>query len=331
MTEQQLKDIQLLESWCRNVLQDQSLQVIPLTGDASFRRYYRVATEQDSYIAMVAPLSDNLDQFIHIAQHLQAQGLNAPLIVAAAKEQGLLLLADLGDELYLNLLNEATAESLYLPALQALLIMQKSQASALAVFDQAFMVTQLEVFRHWYLETHLQLKLKADTQKMLNQIFAWLCAEILQQPYVFTHFDYHSRNLLQVPDQTLGILDFQDAMHGPITYDLSSLLKDSYIQWPRDQVKNWVKNFYQLALNEKLLHNTSFEVFWHWFEITGLQRHLKNLGVFARLHHRDGKPHYLQHLPLLLHYIQEVCESYQELKPLSHFLQHLPQTSATVA
>jgi aminoglycoside/choline kinase family phosphotransferase len=324
-------DLITLHSWCEEILGSPVSYIKNIAGDASFRRYYRVLHDQHSYVVMLAPGCENLPCFIKIAAQLDTLGLMVPKIHAKNEEQGLLLLSDLGDELYLNHLNNDTADHLYQQAMNALLQLQSSPNTleALPIFNEDFIVQQLHnTFRVWYLETHLQLKLSPGTLEMLSKTFQWIAQEIQAQPYTLTHMDYHSRNLMVLDTGQPGILDFQDAMLGPITYDLSSLLKDSYIHWARPRVLQWLEYYYQQAQLKGLLPTQSFSQFLHSFEITGLQRHLKNLGIFARLNYRDNKPQYLQHVPLLLQYSSDVLLNYPPLQPLQDFLQNQGQTIA---
>lgn len=318
---------QNLDNWLNNVLKTSQFKKEPLAGDASFRRYYRVRVDKTEYIIMDAPPPEVPHLFVKVAAILEKQGLQVPNILAANMEQGFLLLSDLGDRLYLHELTEETVDKLYHDALQALLKFQSCQAE-LPIFDRTFFQRQLDIFEEWYLHKHLGLQMRAKLPDLFTSVYDQLFAIMLEQPQVFIHRDFHSRNLMVVKENNPGILDFQDAMIGPITYDLVSLLQDYYITWPRMRVEQWVLGFQKQAELLGLLSTTiSVEQFLRWFDLTGLQRHLKNLGIFARLYYRDNKAQYLKDIPQVLKYMTETCDRYVELQPLAAFLQSLPNIS----
>lgn len=324
-----------LVSWLDRYFKETNYSCKPLAGDASFRRYWRVQTNVASYVVMDAPPPETTKPFIEIAQLFKNQGLTVPDIIAGDIEQGFLLLSDFGDDLYLQVLKNTSkialsCDRLYQEALSALLKIHRCQpvglTDALSDFDQPFMYRQLEIFKTWYLEKHLgsQNILSVDqlfsTWETLESIIQHMIHTILSQPKVLMHRDYHSRNLMVLENDTPGILDFQDAMIGPITYDLVSLLQDCYIAWPRKKVLEWALNFKKMLIDATLLSpHVQDKQFIQWLDWTGLQRHLKNLGVFSRLHYRDGKSRYLSDIPMLLKYIAETCHRYIELKPLWDF------------
>lgn len=286
-----------------------------VSGDASFRRYFRWANDKCSYIAVDAPPEhENNPQFVNIANMLDS--LNAPKVLAYDFEQGFMLLSDLGDQLFLPLLNDQTADGLYRSAIDALIDMQAIKgAEQLPPYDQTLLMAEMELFREWFIGKHLQLELSPQEHQMLDQLFDKLIDSALQQPQVFVHRDYHSRNIMYRADQAPGIIDFQDAVYGPITYDLLSLLRDCYIQWPVEKVQGWLDYY---------LQHTAFSVdkeqFSKWFDWMGLQRHIKVAGIFARLNYRDGKSGYLKDIPLTLTYIVQQAEKYPELEPFSHWM-----------
>jgi len=309
---------QILDQWLYQTLKTADFQKVLLAGDASFRRYYRIFVTQNKqqYVLMDAPPPEEPKVFMEMAHLLGSQGLSVPTIVASQLDHGFLLLSDLGDRLYLPELTLQSADTLYGEAFQALLKIQSCQAKV-PVFDRAFLKRQYGIFQEWFLGKHKGVLLTDTSQNILETTYERLLETIDSQPQVFVHRDYHSRNLMILEAGSPGVLDFQDAMIGPITYDLVSLLQDCYITWPREHVVGWVKNFQQLATQKGLLSKqVSTAEFVRWFDWTGLQRHLKNLGIFSRLYYRDGKSQYLNDLPRVLQYIQETSVRYPELNPL---------------
>lgn len=295
-------------------------QIAPASADASFRRYFRVQWDDTSRIVMDAPPDkENCQPFIDVATMLFQIGLNVPQILAHDLSQGFILLSDLGTTVYLAELNAQNVERLYGDALQALLIMQSEGSHQLPVYDEALLRREMSLFPDWYLDRHLQLTLTAKQQQVLQQAFDLLVANALSQPQVCVHRDYHSRNLM-ICEPNPGILDFQDAVYGPITYDLVSLLKDCYIKWPREQVESWVKEHHQQLIQLGLLQNVGTEEFLRWFDWMGMQRHLKATGIFSRLNYRDGKPGYLGDIPRTMSYMFEVATYYPEFAGFSTFL-----------
>lgn len=315
----------ILDAWLNQVLKTEAFKRSPLAGDASFRRYYRVTALGQSYVVMDAPPPETPEIFVDVAKSLSQQGLSVPIVLANDQLNGFLLLSDFGDRLYLGELSERSADGLYHLAFEALLQMQKCKAE-LPVFDRAFLERQWNIFHQWYLITHKGFQDNSQLE-MLHPIYQHLCDVIEIQPQVFVHRDYHSRNLMILENGGPGILDFQDAMKGPITYDLVSLLQDCYIAWPREQVIRWVKHVQTRSEELGLLTGSISQAeFLRWFDWTGVQRHLKNLGIFARLNHRDGKSGYLNDIPRVLCYILDTCRRYSELHPLGTFLENLNET-----
>jgi len=240
-----------------------------------------------------------------------------PHLLASDLQQGFLLLSDLGHEQYLPHLNENSVEALYGDAMQALLVMQRSEdprVVSLPAYERTLLMTEMGLFRDWLLARHLGLQLSPAQAQMLEQTFAWLADSALQQPKVFVHRDYHSRNLMLSTPRP-GILDFQDAVYGPLTYDLVSLLRDCYIDWPRSQVEAWVADFHRDCGSE-----VDYTTFLRWFDLMGVQRHFKASGIFARLYHRDGKPGYLHDIPRTLGYVLQVAESYPQLNEVAELI-----------
>jgi aminoglycoside/choline kinase family phosphotransferase len=299
--------------------------IAPASVDASFRRYFRVTRGADSYIVMDAP-PDKEDSapFLKVARMLGGMNLNVPIVLARDMERGFLLLSDLGSRQYLDELTEAqSADRLYADALAALRTMQTADAVIsrdLPRYDRALLMREMELMPEWFLGHHLEAAINAQERSMLDELFANLVRAAASQPAAFVHRDYHSRNLLVTAQDNPGILDFQDAVWGPVTYDLASLLKDCYIAWPPVRVRAWV-----LEYREKLLE-AGFEFpkdpaeFMRWFDLIGLQRHIKVLGIFARLFYRDGKPQYLKDLPRVLDYARDTASGYAETAPFAAFI-----------
>jgi len=272
------------------------------------------------------PAQEDCRPFIHIAQTLLGLGLHVPTIFKADLEQGFLLLSDLGSRQYLPELNEASVEQLYGAALEALLVMQTRcdiVSAALPPYDHALLMREMGLFHDWFVQQHLGLELTADQSAALQHTYQLLAASALEQPQVCVHRDYHSRNLMITEQHNPGILDFQDAVIGPITYDLVSLLRDCYISWPPERVYAWATQYHGRAYAAGLLKEHDSERFLRWFDWMGIQRHLKAIGIFARLNIRDGKPGYLKDIPRTLGYIVAVSRRYQELAPLQGLLREV--------
>jgi hypothetical protein len=289
------------------------------SGDASFRRYFRLQSGVNSFIAMDAPpeLEDCLP-FLRVAGYLEAMQLNAARIIEANLDDGFLLLSDLGSRQYLDALldDTATAPELYADAIKALLAMQRRGAayqSQLPPYDDTLLRFELSLFHDWLCGTHLGIEFSDEAEQAWQDCCDLLVANALDQPQVFVHRDYHSRNLMLTTARNPGILDFQDAVEGPLTYDLVSLLKDCYVQWPAGQVWQWALEFYN-GLDRAVRERVDEEQFRRYFELMGAQRHLKAAGIFARLCHRDGKSAYLEDVPRTLSYIAELGPRYPELE-----------------
>jgi N-acetylmuramate 1-kinase len=311
--------------WLNNDLDIKVASLRPLAGDASFRRYFRVELVNGtrSVIMDAPPALENVDPFIKIAKAFTKQGIQVPQILARERNQGFLLLTDFGDRLYLSELNQQTADSLYQRAIGALLSIQACcsiEDYILPIFDRALMGQELAYFQEWFLHRHLNYTPTSTEEQLINDTFQRLIDDIECQPKVCVHRDYHSRNLLILDDGGVGIIDFQDAVIGPISYDLVSLLKDCYIAWPAPRVKAWLQFYYGLAISQKLMPEIGIERFTEWFHCAGLQRHLKVLGIFARLHHRDGKSAYLKDLPQVFTYIQEGLRHFPQFDEFQQFL-----------
>ncbi len=306
-----------LQRWLSGVVGLPPFTLVPASGDASFRRYFRVTYDGRSVIAVDAPPAHEDNRpFVRVARQLLGWGLNAPQILAEEPQQGFLLVSDLGSALYLERLDENSVERLYGDALGALLVMQlrgAEVAATLPPYDDALLRQELALFRDWYLGRHLQCQLTAAQQAVVDRTWETLVNNALEQPQVFVHRDYHSRNLLCTSVNNPGILDFQDAVWGPVTYDLVSLLRDCYIAWPRTRVEEWALGYLDLAHQSGVLRSRDEAQFLRWFDLMGVQRHLKASGIFARLNHRDAKPGYLADIPRTLGYVADVAARYPEL------------------
>lgn len=293
----------------------------PLAGDASFRRYFRVHGETQTWVAMDAPPpKETIVPFIQIAQRLHEGNICAPEILEASPEHGFMLLSDFGDKLLLDELNPTSVATLYPLAFSTLAKLQSCPTDNIPHFNEPLLRAELDLFTTWYLGEHLKLSLSPQDHALIHRTFDALVNEALSQPRVFVHRDFHSRNLLCTPNQQLGVLDFQDAVAGPITYDLVSLLRDCYITWPQTQVDEWVALFYKQYCHHL---NIPFKQYQRWFDWMGLQRHIKVLGIFCRLNYRDHKPRYLDDLPRVLHYVLTVSDRYESLHEFNRWVKKL--------
>jgi aminoglycoside/choline kinase family phosphotransferase len=326
--------LQALQDWAARQLGVDALDIAPASADASFRRYFRVTAKGRDYIVMDAPPAhEDCRPFVAVAQLFADAGVHVPQVLAQDLQQGLLLLSDLGNTTYLSVLTESTARELYLASNDALIrIQQASRGGVLPEYDRALLTRELMLFPDWYVAKHLGVVMNVEQRAILDTVFERLLANNLAQPRVYVHRDWHSRNLM-VSDPNPGVLDFQDAVYGPITYDLASIYRDAYIQWDEEQQLDWVIRYWEKARAARLPVREDFGEFWWDFEWMGAQRHIKVLGIFARLYHRDGKDGYLKDMPLVMHYLRKVCERYGELKPLLFLLDALqdkqPQAGVT--
>ncbi|MFZ6675120.1 aminoglycoside phosphotransferase family protein [Undibacterium sp. Xuan67W] len=304
----------------------------PASADASFRRYFRIdGQDGKTYIVMDAPQpAEDVRPFISIAELLTKMNLSVPDILAQDAEQGLLLLTDLGTTTYFNALNHDTAHKLYMDAVDSLILLQtQSRPDVLPEYDREFMLRELMIFPEWYIAKHLGVTLSAAQTESLHKVFDALLANIMAQPQVYVHRDYHSRNLMVLDKGNPGILDFQGALYGPLTYDLVSLLRDAYVQWDEEMVLDWAIRYWEKARRAGLPVNTDVDSFYRDFEFMGLQRHLKVLGIFARLSHRDGKDNYLADMPLVMDYVRKTANRYHVLIPLLRLLDEIQETAPT--
>ncbi|MBI5450210.1 MAG: phosphotransferase [Gammaproteobacteria bacterium] len=316
--------LDMLEQWLREERGMAGCLVVPASGDASFRRYFRVTHRGQTWIVMDAPPDkEDCHPFVKIAKAMGGMGLSVPEVLAADFDKGLLLLSDLGTRQYLAELNETTVSHLYGDAMQALMRLQQgpTDRGILPPYSRTLLLNEMGLFRDWFLGRHLGLVLTEEELVVLDQAFTLLADSALEQPMVWVHRDYHSRNLMVLQAGNPGILDFQDAVIGPVTYDLVSLLKDCYIAWPATQIQRWVEEYYQLIVDKQLINEVGMERFRLWFERMGVQRHLKAAGIFARLNIRDHKPGYLQDIPRTFSYIMQATHADSSLIELRNLLQ----------
>lgn len=309
-----------IEQWLKRIFSNQEFTLTSASSDASFRRYFRVSTDNDSWIVMDAPPAhEDIKSFIKIADLLAEHDLPVPVIYQQDSSSGFLLLSDLGNTAFLSVLNATSAPELYRQAIDCIIKMQKiAKPDDLPLYDENLLKNELTLFDGWFLKRHLDL----DKPVFIDDLYNFLINEAQQQPQVFVHRDYHSRNLMQQSDDSPGIIDFQDAVWGPVSYDLVSLLRDVYIQWPQNLVMQLLDYYRQQAIEHGILDSkVTIQQLQRWFDLMGLQRHLKILGIFCRLNYRDNKPNYLNDLSLTLNYVYQVCPSYPELMPLYNYLQ----------
>ena len=314
---------ELLDQWLRDKIGSSAYRIEPASEDASFRRYLRLTLNGTTHIVMDAPPDrEDCRPFIDIAGRLYAKGLNVPRVLDYDLENGFILLTDLGDRLYLDALDDESVEVLYKDALTALLKIQgPGHAEGLPAYNENLLAREMALFTDWLLARHLGIALEGGLQRSLDTLFAELIQTALEQPRVFVHRDYHSRNLMVTGGNSPGILDFQDAVAGPVTYDLVSLLKDCYIKWPRQSITQWVQRYCQRLNDSRVTAVVDEEQFLHWFDLMGVQRHLKASGIFARLYHRDGKGSFLKDIPRTLSYILDLEEDYPQLNDLCRLIE----------
>jgi len=308
-----------------------SFELKPASADASFRRYFRVAIEGTSWIAMDAPPEhEDCRAFVHVARLLRAAGVNAPEIVAEDVARGFLLLTDLGDTTYLSALNEENADRLMGDAINALLKWQgASRTGELPPYDERLLQRECDLFPEWYVAHHLRLTLSTAQRQALANVVRLVISRSLMQPAMFVHRDYMPRNLM-VAEPNPGVIDFQDAVYGPMTYDLVSLTRDAFVSWEEARVLDWSARYWEKAKRMGLPVDPDFSAFYRDFEWMGLQRHLKVLGIFARLRYRDGKSGYLEDTPRFMRYARAVAERYAELKPLARLFDELDSREPAV-
>lgn len=320
--------IRLLHDWLKNGLQIGDYEFAPASADASFRRYFRISQPGKSWVVMDAPPDkEDTRPFVGIARLFLTLGLHVPHIEAENEAEGFLLLSDLGSQDFLRTLDAQSEAGLYGDAMAALLKLQACPLPTnypFPAYDRTLLMNEMGLFTEWYLAKHLSITPDAQQQAMFDALFKLLADNALAQPQVVVHRDYHSRNLM-VCDDNPGIIDFQDAVIGAVTYDLVSLLRDCYIAWPRSLVEQRVAEYHQQIGQAGIIPDVSFEQFLRWFDLMGVQRHLKATGIFARLNYRDGKAGYLPDIPRTMGYVKEVASRYPELADFAVFIQQLEQ------
>ncbi len=332
--------LEQLHAWLAATLPGQPFDLAPASADASFRRYFRLtfADGSPSCIVMDAPPEqEDVRPWLHVAELFRAAGAHVPEVLAQDLDQGFLLLSDLGSTTYLNALQPPAGQApdlhraahLYADALGALAAIQcASRPGVLPEYDRALLLRELQLFPEWYIARHKGVTLTDKESATLDAAFEKILAVNLAEPQVFVHRDYHSRNLMLLePSAGLGanpgIIDFQDAVYGPISYDLVSLFKDAYIRWDEDFILDMLIRYWETARKLGLPVRAEFADFHRDFEWMGVQRHIKVLGIFARLCHRDGKDGYLADMPLVMDYLRRACKRWRELGPLLKLLDRL--------
>ena len=331
--------LQLLQQWLEHDLGFSDYDIAPASADASFRRYFRVARPgHDPLIVMDAPPErEDVGPYLQVAAMLQQIGVHAPRVLERCGPHGFLLLTDLGTRMYLpELAQPGRADALYADALAALVRIQSRGAEAsrqLPSYDEKLLRFEMSLFPDWLLQRHLSLTLDPQEARALDAAMDALVANALEQPQVFVHRDYHSRNLMVCPGANPGILDFQDAVRGALTYDLVSLLRDAYVAWPQERVVGWARQYREAAAVAGLDTGRDEAQFLRWFDLIGLQRQLKVAGIFARLWHRDGKPGYLADIPRTLGYAIGACARQPDFRELGRLIERrvLPAVAAQVA
>ena len=323
---------QEIDDWLRTLLPGRPFTLAPASADASFRRYLRATFDDgETRVVMDAPPShEDVKPWLHVQQLFRDAGTHVPEVYATDLARGYLLLSDLGSTTYLADLSDANADAHYRAALDALIRIQlASKPDQLPPYDRVLLKRELDLFPDWYLAKHVKVSLTESQSSQLATVFEQIMAVNLAEPSVYVHRDYHSRNLM-VTRPNPGIIDFQDAVYGPITYDLASLFKDAYIHWPEERVLDWLVRYWQAARKAGLPVRADFGDFFRDYEWMGVQRHVKVLGIFARLYHRDGKDGYLKDMPLVARYLRNACERYRELAPLLRILDLVENRAAQV-
>ena len=299
--------------------------LVAASSDASFRRYFRWKAAQHSFILMDAPPpQENCRPFVDIAATLAEAGVHVPEILAADLEQGFLLLSDLGSQTYLDVIDEDNADELFADAIEALLTFQaNARPAGLPAYDEALLRRELQLFPEWYVQRHLGHSFTADEQQLWERTCRVLIDSALTQPTVLVHRDYMPRNLM-LSQPNPGVLDFQDAVIGPVTYDITSLFKDAFLSWPEERVLGWLQGYWDASRSRGIPVQDNFAEFHRASDLMGLQRHLKVIGIFARICHRDGKPRYLADVPRFFAYLDSVLARRPELADLKELLLRLP-------
>lgn len=327
-----LNRLDQLHQWVAQQHPEQSFELSAASADASFRRYFRITlADGRTQIVMDAPPEhEDCRPFLKVAELFRQSGAHIPQVYAQDLEQGFLLLSDLGSTTYAAAITPENAANLYAEALGALACIQHiSQPDTLPEYSREKLLQEMELFPVWYVARHKEITLTAAQTESLYAMFDLILQINCAEPKVYVHRDFHSRNLM-FTEPNPGIIDFQDALYGPITYDLVSLFKDAYIEWDEELTLDWLVRYWQSARQIGLPVREDFSEFHRDYEFMGVQRHLKVLGIFARLYHRDGKEGYLKDMPLVMRYLRKTCGRYTELHPLLKLLNHIdPQEEQT--
>jgi hypothetical protein len=307
-----------MQQWLHRLFPGRDFELTPASSDASFRRYFRLGFgDGATRIVMDAPPEhEDCRPFVKVAALLAAAGVHAPRVLEQDLERGFLLLDDLGRQTYLDVIAEDNADALFRDAIASLIAWQKSsREGVLPPYDAALLRRELNLFPDWYLRRHLGIEPSPSQSQVLEDAFARIIESNLAQPRVFVHRDYMPRNLMLATPNP-GVIDFQDAVMGPVSYDVVSLFRDAFVSWDEARVLDWTIRYWEQAKHAGLPVGADFSAFWRDFEWMGLQRHLKVLGIFARINYRDGKPHYLKDTPRFVRYVREVAARYREFGPL---------------
>lgn len=318
-----------IRTWLAGLWAGQQFSLAAASADASFRRYFRaVRADGKSFVIMDAPpASEDCRPWLHVQRLFRDAGVHVPEVLAEDLERGFLVLSDLGDTTYLQAFATDDAPALYADATAALVRIQlASRPGMLPDYDATLLRRELDLFPEWFLSRHHGIALSDEDRQAIDEVFKRIIAVNLAEPKVFVHRDYHSRNLMRITGAASpGIIDFQDAVHGPISYDMVSLLKDAYVEWDEDLALDWLIRYWEQARKARLPVAGDFGDFFRSYEWMGVQRHVKVLGIFARLWHRDGKDGYLKDLPLVARYLRQACERYAELSVLRHLLDRVEE------
>jgi hypothetical protein len=313
-----------LTSWIHSLPSWELAVINPASADASFRRYFRATLPQQTAIVMDCPPDKlSVNPFLDMTERLHEAEVRVPQIYARNVLDGFLLLEDFGNNLYFNMLTPANADQLYHAAMNSLILLQAADCDHIPEYTPDFLMMELNLMTEWFLKRHLGFTDYELPLDLLNDTFEALVTSAKEQPSCFIHRDYHSRNLMLLPNNDLGVIDYQDAFLGPITYDLVSLLRDCYLSWPENRVQRWALTFHKQAIAAGTMPPVDEITFMRWFDLMGLQRHIKVLGIFCRLNYRDDKPHYLQDLARVLLYVMEVGERHPETRALVNWLEKM--------
>ena len=316
---------QQLRQWLSDCLKSSDFQCEPASEDASFRQYHRVTVGADSHIVMDAPPEhEDCRPFVQVQKLLSEHQVHVPQIKAFDAALGFMLLTDFGQELYLDHLHSDLQIPMYQKAIDELCRIQQVPTSQLPAYDQTLLNNELQLFTDWFIGKHLNVTLSSEQHSVLQETYDCLINQALEQPQVFVHRDYHSRNLMWVNDAP-GVIDFQDAVRGPLTYDLVSLLKDCYIRLT-DDTRDELIRYYRQQLDPASLSGIDEHQFNYWFDLMGMQRHLKATGIFSRLNYRDGKSGYLKDIPRTMAYVQDMCARYAEFHAFGQLLDDIIPT-----